>query len=84
MSFLVNPPRAIDVETDEEGIPRHIHGDPLIGPVRPVQHWIADLDWWNRPVYREYWKVLLRDRLLCEIYLDRELGGAWFVERVYD
>jgi hypothetical protein len=84
MSFLVNPPLAIEVETDQEGIPRHIQGESLIGPVRPVQCWVADLDWWSRPVSREYWKVLLRDRLLCEIYRDRELGDAWFVERVYD
>ena len=84
MSFLVNPPREIEVETNSEGAPRHIWTEPLIGPVRPVQRWVADVDWWSRPVSREYWKVLLRDRLLCEIYRDRELGGAWYLERVYD
>jgi hypothetical protein len=83
VTFLVNPPRPIEVETDEHQRPRSIRGEPLIGPVQPVQHWIAEVDWWSRPVSREYWRVLLSDRLLCEIYRDLE-EGTWYVERVYD
>lgn len=83
MTFLVNPPRPIEVETDEDERPRSIRGDPLIGPVQPIQRWITEVDWWSRPVSREYWRVLLRDRLLCEIYRDLE-EGTWYVERVYD
>ncbi len=71
------------MHTDEEGAPLHIHGEPLIGPVQPIQRWVAEVDWWSQPVSREYWRVLLRDQLLCEIYLDRE-REAWFVERIYD
>jgi hypothetical protein len=83
VTFLVNPPRPIEVETDEHERPRSIRGDPLIGPVQPIQRWITEVDWWSRPVSREYWRVLLRDRLLCEIYRDLE-EGTWYVERVYD
>lgn len=83
MSFLVHPPRRIQVRADQDGVPGHIDGDPLVGPVRPVQRWVAEVDWWERPVARVYWRVLLHGRLLCEIYWDRELGG-WFLERVYD
>ena len=83
MTFLVNPPMAIEVQTDADGVPRHLKREPLIGPVQPLQHWLAELDWWSRPVSREYWKVLLRGRLLCEIYRDRD-RDAWFVERIYD
>lgn len=83
MTFLVDPPLEIEVRTDPEGAPQHIKGMPLIGPVRPMQHWVAEVDWWDEPVSREYWRVLLHDRLLCEIYLDRH-RGAWFVERIYD
>jgi hypothetical protein len=83
VTFLVDPPRPIEVETDDEDRPRRIRGDPLTGPVVPVQRWIAEVDWWSRPVSREYWRVLLQDRLLCEIYRDLD-EGAWYVERVFD
>lgn len=82
MTYLVNPPRPIEVEMDGDR-PRHIRGEPLEGPVEPVQRWIAEVDWWSRPVSREYWRVVLRDRLLCEIYRDLD-EGTWYVERVYD
>ena len=83
MTFVLHPARPIEVRTDEQGVPRHLRGDPLVGEVRVVHRWVAELDWWDRPVSREYWRVLLRGRLLCEIYRDR-LEGGWFLERVYD
>jgi hypothetical protein len=83
MTFLVNPPMAIEVQTDADGTPRHLKREPLIGPVQPLQRWLAEVDWWSRPVSREYWKVLLRGQLLCEIYRDLD-RDAWFVERIYD
>ena len=36
-----------------------------------------------RPVVREYWKAVLNNSLLCEIYFDNTTN-QWFVERVYD
>ena len=83
MTYLVNPPRPIEVEVDGDDRPRHIQGDPLIGPVRPVLRWIVDVDWWSQPVSREYWRVVLREQLMCEIYRDLA-DGVWYVERVYD
>jgi len=41
------------------------------------------VDWWSNPVSREYWRVILRDLLLCEVYRDLD-QGSWFLERVYD
>ena len=83
MTFLVNPPMAIEIDTDADGVPRRLNCEPLVGPVQPVQRWLAEVDWWDQPVRREYWKVLLRGRLMCEIYRDLELE-AWFLQRVYD
>jgi hypothetical protein len=83
MAFLVNPPRPARVIIDDQGRPRHLEADPLVGELRAVQRWVADVDWWSNPIAREYWRVILQDRLVCEIY--RDLGdGAWYVERVYD
>lgn len=83
MTFLVDPPMAIEVQTDPDGIPQHLNAEPLVGPVQPMRRWLVDVDWWSRPVSREYWKVLLRGKLLCEIYHDLDQEG-WFVERIYD
>ena len=83
MTFLVNPPREIEVWADADGTPQRIGTEPLAGAVRPVLRWVAEVDWWSRPVSREYWRVLLREQLLCEIYRDRE-QEAWFVERIFD
>jgi hypothetical protein len=82
---LLDPPRPIEVETaGEDERPRRIRGQgPLTGPVRTVQGWITEVDWWSQPISREYWRVLLRGRLLCEIFRDRT-DGAWYLERVYD
>ena len=54
-----------------------------LGNLEDDLSWLAEVDWWSRPVARAYWRVLLRERLLCEIYQDLDRGG-WFVERIYD
>ena len=83
VTFLVNPPAPIEVRTDATGRPCYLRGDPLVGDLQVVSRWVVDVDWWDRPVSREYWRVILRERLLCEIYRDRD-QQAWFVERIYD
>jgi hypothetical protein len=83
VSYLVHPPRPIEVRVGEDGAPRYLSSDPLVGELKVVQRWIADLDWWSEPVSREYWKVVLQDRLLCDIFRDR-IEEGWFLERVYD
>ena len=84
MTILINPPKPAVVRVDEQGAPAHLDAYPLVGQVRPVQRWLAEVDWWSRPVSREYWKVLLRGQLLCEIYRDLLAEDSWFIERVYD
>ena len=55
----------------------------LRGRLEPLSSWMVEQDWWERPVRRRYWKVLLEGRVLLELFHD--LGtGAWFLERVYD
>jgi hypothetical protein len=56
---------------------------PLVGDLKVALRWMVDVEWWDNPVSREYWCVLLRGRLMCEIYRDLD-RDAWFVERVYD
>ncbi|HVB76702.1 MAG TPA: hypothetical protein VNI34_02660 [Candidatus Nitrosotalea sp.] len=80
---MLNPAREVEVQVDAEGVPRRLRGDPLLGSLRPVLSWRAEVDWWERPVLREYWRALLQDRLLLEIYHELD-SGRWFLERVFD
>jgi hypothetical protein len=100
MSYLVIPPRQVDVDIDADGIPVHLEGGPLRGRVRPLQRWLVDADWWSSPVSREYWRVLLRRAESPARHLGKRTpprqdelvceiyrdleSGVWFVERIYD
>jgi hypothetical protein len=53
------------------------------GSVDPITRWKVEMSWWTRPVVREYWKAVLNNEVLCELYRDASTG-EWFVERVYD
>ena len=82
MTRLLIPPAAIDVTLDHGRAPIAISG-ALAGSLEPIARWKVETSWWDRPVVREYWKVLLNSSLLCEMYLD-VATNEWFVERVYD
>jgi hypothetical protein len=82
MTRLIRPPTAVDVTLDHGRAPIAIAG-ALAGSVEPITRWKVETSWWDRPVVREYWKVLLNSSLLCELYLDVSTG-EWYVERVYD
>ena len=56
---------------------------PSRTPAAPANRWLVEVDWWRRPVAREYWKLVVSDRVLCEVYHDLD-QDAWFLERVYD
>ena len=82
MTRLLTPPVAIDVTLDHGRAPIAISG-AYNGSLDPIARWKVETSWWDRPVVREYWKALLNNNLLCELYHD--VGrDEWFVERVYD
>ena len=82
MTRLLSPPTAIDVTLDHGRAPIAISG-AFNGPLEPIARWKVETSWWDRPVVREYWKVLLNNNVLCELYYD-SVASQWFVERVYD
>ena len=82
MTRLLSPPAAVDVTLDHGRAPIAISG-ALNGSLEPIARWKVETSWWDRPVVREYWKTLLNNNLLCELYHDLA-SGSWFVERVYD
>lgn len=82
MTRVLTPPAAIDVELGSGGAPVSVAG-AFSGTVDPIARWKVEMSWWNRPVVREYWKAVLNNNLLCELYRDASTN-EWFVERVYD
>lgn len=82
MTRLIVPPPAIDVTLDHGRAPIAIAG-AFNGTVEPIARWKVETSWWDRPVVREYWKVVLNSDLLCELYHD-VARNEWFVERIYD
>ncbi|TMC10692.1 MAG: hypothetical protein E6J29_11145 [Chloroflexi bacterium] len=83
MTRLCDPPLAIEVELDPAGAPARVSAGPLRGPLQPASRWIADADWWSRPIAREYWKAILNTDLLVELFHDLH-EDAWYLERIYD
>jgi hypothetical protein len=80
---LCDPPLAIEVELGPDGAPARVSGGPLRGDLRPASRWLADADWWSRPIAREYWKAILNSELLVEVFHDLH-EDCWYLERIYD
>jgi hypothetical protein len=79
---LLSPPAVVEVTTGQDGIPSFISG-AFSGAIDPIARWKVETSWWKKPVVREYWKALLNNNLLCELYHDLN-SDEWFLERVYD
>jgi hypothetical protein len=79
---LLTPPTAVDVTLDHGGAPVAVSG-AYSGSIDPIARWKVETRWWDKPVVREYWKAVLNNSLLCEIYRD-VTRNEWFIERVYD
>ena len=83
MTRLCDPPLAIEIELGRDGAPARVSGGPLHGDLRPASRWLADADWWSRPIAREYWKAVLNSELLIELFHDLH-EDRWYLERIYD
>lgn len=82
MTRRITPTAAVDVTLDHGGAPIAIAG-AFNGSIEPIARWKVEVSWWDRPVVREYWRVLLNNALLCELYQDLT-RKEWFVEKIYD
>jgi len=82
MTRLLKPPVLIDVTLDHGCAPIAISG-AFTGSIDPIARWKVETSWWNKPVVREYWKAVLNNNLLCELYHDLSTN-QWCLERVYD
>ncbi len=82
MSRLLREHPAIEVELNPAGTIAAFNWNGRREPVEVCNRWRVEEGWWNRPIARDYFKVV-GPHWLALVYLDR-LDGSWHLERVYD
>lgn len=75
----LNRPRAAKVEADENGEPVALHvSGRRIGVESVLERWRIDDEWWGgRPVSRMYYRGLLEDGRVVDLYRAL-LSGRWY------
>lgn len=48
-----------------------------------IGRWRLNLEWWKRPVERDYFRLRLPGGIICEVFRDI-VSGCWQLFRVYD
>jgi len=84
MTYLWPQGELIEVASDELAAPLSFDWRGQSHPVQEIaRRWRVDQDWWQRRVWREYFKLSTRTGLLVIIYRDL-LTGRWYLQRLYD
>lgn len=68
----LNRPRAARVETNEHGAPVAVHlSQRRLAVEEALETWRIDDEWWrDNPISRLYWRVLLEDGRVVDIFHD--------------
>ena len=74
----LNRPRQIAVEAEED-TPSAVHlSGGQIAVESVVEIWRIDDEWWReKPVSRTYWRVVLEDGRVVDVYRDLASGKWW-------
>jgi len=69
----------VQVEADEAGLPLAVHlSGRRLAVESVVEGWRIDDEWWReRPISRAYWRVVLDDGRVVDVYRDLILGKWW-------
>ncbi len=83
-SFFAPPiPRKTQVILNSDGLPMKL---TLAGHVWNIigvdEHWREERLWWSRPVRRDYFRVILSDGSLRNIFQNL-IDGEWYLDRAY-
>lgn len=68
----LNRPRPTRVDTDGDGVPIAIHiSGRRLAVESALETWRIDDEWWRaRPISRLYWRVLLEDGRVVDVFRD--------------
>ena len=75
----LNRPRTAEVEATEAGEPTalHVSGRRIVAE-SVLERWRIDDEWWRgRPISRMYYRVILEDGRLVDLYRAL-LSGRWY------
>jgi len=71
------------VSLGDLGLPRSVE---IGGEIRLVseihEHWRLEKWWWDRPVKRDYYRLLLADGTLRNVFQD-QVNGGWYLDRAW-
>lgn len=72
-------PRRMNVESDEIDRPIVVRlGTRRIAVESVVETWRIDDEWWrDKPIARAYWRVVLEDGRVVDVYRDLASGKWW-------
>lgn len=75
----LNRPRPATVEAGEDGAPIAVHlSGRRLAVESVVETWRIDDEWWRpKPVSRLYWRVVLGDGRVVDVYRGLD-SGRWF------
>ena len=84
MTRLLTGLMSVEVRAIRWGRPSTFHWSGRLFQVAEIANcWRVHVHWWQREIWREYFKVLTDSGLLCTLYHDL-LTDQWYLERVYD
>jgi hypothetical protein len=74
----------IQVASDDMAAPQAFTWQERTHRVQQIaKRWREDQGWWQRRIWREYFKLSTHTGLLVIIYHDL-LTGQWYLQRLYD
>jgi len=75
----LNRPRPVKVEADDAGRPLAVQlSGRRLAVESVVEEWRIDEEWWReRPISRAYWRVVLDDGRVVDVYRDL-ISGKWW------
>lgn len=74
----------IEVMSDEESFPRRLVWQSQTHTINHItRHWRVKSDWWDEPLWRDYFKLTTDSGLLLIIFHDL-LNEQWYLQRLYD
>jgi hypothetical protein len=69
---------------DEDGVPMEFTWHGETHPVHLIANqWRIDEGWWDKRIYRDYFKLTTTTGLLLIVYRDG-LSGEWYLQRLYN
>jgi hypothetical protein len=74
----------IEVMSEKDGFPQQLVWQDQVHPITQItRRWRIRSDWWDEPLWRDYFKLTTDTGLLLIIFHDL-LDDQWYLQRLYD